>query len=94
VSPISGVLTSSLSRMTDDTGRTIPNPRPPVNMAARIAGKGFNCFCVFIIIFYLEGFLSIFFTQDKKEDILISGQIKRAAQRDTKFKLDGNPGDF
>jgi hypothetical protein len=49
VSPISGVLTSSLSRMTDDTGRTIPNPRPPVNMAARIAGNGFNCFCVFMV---------------------------------------------
>ena len=56
VSPISGVLTSSLSRMTDDTGRTIPNPRPPVNMAARIAGNGFSCFCVLIIIFYLDGF--------------------------------------
>ncbi len=30
----------------------------------------------------------------KKEDIPVPGQIKRAAQRDTKLKLDGNPDDF
>jgi hypothetical protein len=63
-------------------------------MAARIAGNGFNCFCVSIRIFYVDGFLNTRFTQYKKEDILIPSQIKRVARRDTKFKLDGKLGDF
>jgi hypothetical protein len=45
-------------------------------------------------MFHLDVFLSIHFAQYKKEDILVLGQIKRVARRETKFKLDGKPGDF
>jgi hypothetical protein len=51
VSPIKGVGTPLPSRITDETGRTIPNPKPAVNTAIRTAGSGLTCDFTDLLLF-------------------------------------------